>query len=396
MGRLFVDVTELASWQGKFTGVPRVMYEICSRFFNGDKTVIFVGWDSTGQRYVPIPFELIKNNKETVEPSDAPKKSRTLLGSLTAMSKRLKRHKKTAVSESNSLDISPGDSLFILCDWHGSDKAFIDEVVKLHSEGVRLLHMGYDMLPLVAPQFSGHATESLNRYAKAIYPLCHKMFSISKHTKRDIANWLKGNNLHVPNIKVIRLGDDFDFAAPKKPVEAPKDSFLLSVGTVEARKNHTLLYYAYKLARERGIELPKIVISGRRGWKTDDIYELITTDPETKDKFVFMNASDEELSWLYDNCLFTVYPSFYEGWGLPVAESVARGVPCASSNTSSMPEIAGNLIEYFSPASTDTCLELISRLMRPKELDKARKKLQSYKPTSWDDTFQSIKKGIGE
>jgi len=99
---------------------------------------------------------------------------------------------------------------------------------------------------------------------------------------------------------------------------------------------------------------------------------------------------------LYDHSLFTVYPSNYEGWGLPIAESVARGIPCIASNTSSMPEIAGDIISYFSPNSTDECLQRVVELLDDDYRDKARHRLAQYKLTSWDDTFQQVEKITGD
>jgi len=134
---------------------------------------------------------------------------------------------------------------------------------------------------------------------------------------------------------------------------------------------------------------------GRRGWKTDDIIDIMKSDPDVSDDIVFMqDASDEELSWFYRNCMFTVYPSFYEGWGLPIAESIAYGKPCISSGTSSMPEVAGALIDYFSPLSTDECLNAITKLLSKKELDSAKKRINRYKITSWDDTYDQVNNAI--
>jgi glycosyltransferase involved in cell wall biosynthesis len=207
----------------------------------------------------------------------------------------------------------------------------------------------------------------------------------------------------VPPIEVFRLGDDFTIVQPVQPQGADfaalhkHEEYLLVVGTIEARKNHTLLYYTYKLAHQRKIMLPKLVIVGRRGWLTDDIFTLMTTDPEVAEKFVFLqSANDEELAWLYKHCLFSVYPSFYEGWGLPIAESMAYGVPCLASNTSSMPEIAGDLLTYFSPYSTDGCLEAIVSLLNPKKLVEAKKRVARYKPTTWDETFEKTNEAIAK
>lgn len=377
MSRLIIDISELAAWQGRLTGVPRVMDELSRRFAAEDSTVL-VGWDSTASRYH-------QTDLPTAKPGILKKAVRKLLK-----------------SKSSPATVTPhkSDTLFVLADWHGSDPAFVDYLVDLKKAGVILAQMSYDLLPIVTPQYSGHATKSLTRYTKTIYPLCDIIFAISEHTKQDITGWLKSNKLTVPKIKVIRLGDDFKLAKPSKPTgsyfSGETKDFLLCVGTIEARKNHALLYYVYKLALQRKIELPDLVIVGRRGWKSDDIYEVMTTDPQTKNKFIILEkTSDEELSWLYRHCLFSVYPSFYEGWGLPIAESIAHGTPCVCSNTSSMPEVAGDLVSYFSPSSADECLQAITAMLKPSELNQAKQQLKAYQPTSWDETFRLIQKQIG-
>ncbi len=377
MSRLIIDISELAAWEGRLTGVPRVMNELSARFAD-QGGVRLVAWDGPGGGY---------------RTAELPGRSRP--AKAVAALKKVARKLTKSDAAPESVSPESGDTLFVLADWHGSDPAFVDYLVKLKGEGVRLAQMAYDLLPIVTPQYSGHATESLTRYTKNVYPLCDVIFAISEHTKRDVAEWLGKNKLHVPPIEVIRLGDDFKLARPAKPrADLPKD-FLLCVGTIEARKNHTLLYYTYKLAARKGIELPGLVIVGRRGWKSEDIYEIMTTDPETKDKFLILEkASDEELAWLYEHCLFSVYPSFYEGWGLPIAESIAHGTPCICSDTSSMPEIAGGLLTYFSPASTDECLQAMTAMLKPGAISKAKTKLKEYKPVSWDETFDAVRKRL--
>jgi glycosyltransferase involved in cell wall biosynthesis len=101
--------------------------------------------------------------------------------------------------------------------------------------------------------------------------------------------------------------------------------------------------------------------------------------------------SDAQLDWLYTHCMFTVYPSVYEGWGLPVAESLAYGKLCISSNTSSMPEIAGDLIEYFSPYDPAACLALLEKYLDPEVRQHKEAEIKkNYAPRSWDATFQQI------
>ncbi|PLS81050.1 glycosyltransferase family 1 protein, partial [Candidatus Saccharibacteria bacterium] len=111
------------------------------------------------------------------------------------------------------------------------------------------------------------------------------------------------------------------------------EEFIICVGTQEVRKNHALLYYAYKLGLQKQMRLPRLIIVGREGWLTDDIRRMITTDPYVGSLITPMkDVGDEELTWLYQNALFAVFPSFYEGWGLPIAEAVHHGKLVLSSN----------------------------------------------------------------
>lgn len=407
---LYIDITELESWQGKLTGVPRVMNELAMRYAD-DSSVTFVKWDGLSRRYFPTSLPSLREESAPsalpVAPSLVKRVARKIVVSnpvtlgLFQKAKHYKyRRQQSSVPMVNEPKVSlqAGDVLFVLADWHGSDRNFVDELISLHEQGVKLVQISYDLLPVVTPQYSGHSTETLKYYIENIYPLCDLIIAISEHTKRDVIQWLKGRKLTVPNIEVMRLGDDFKRSTPKKP-DVPElnkgEEFLVCVGTIEARKNHTLLYYTYKLAQQRGVTLPKLIVAGRRGWRSEDIVEIIRTDPEVKDSIILLeNRTDEELAWLYQNSRFSVYPSFYEGWGLPIAESIAYGTPCIASNTSSMPEIAGSLIDYFSPASTDECLARITDLMDNKNLDKARKKIKKYKPISWDASFVEVEKYI--
>jgi glycosyltransferase involved in cell wall biosynthesis len=418
---LIVDITELAEWQGKPTGVPRVINELAMRFAEDDGAT-FVVWDTAHRILRPIDYASAAAETGTLpreEPPSEPtpphtglvgfaarvKQRSRLLSKAVATTRRLTRTRAKpapVVETPEGLRPGPGDVLLICADWHGSDQAFVDHVEELQREGVLVAQIAYDLLPLVTPQYSGHGTESLANYVEKVYPICDVILAISEHTKRDICTWLTDHGLRVPAVAVFRLGDDFRRGESQQPTDEAflhaydaNGRFLLCVGTMEARKNHALLYYTYKLAHEQRVELPPVVVVGRRGWLTGDIYEVMTHDPQTKAKFVFLHdASDEELGWLYRHCEFSIYPSFYEGWGLPIGESLAYGVPCIASRTSSMPEVAGELIPYFSPASADECLLAITAMLRPGSIDEAKRTISRYEPARWDDTFESVRSSV--
>lgn len=429
--RIYYDVTQLAHWQGKITGIPRVMQELAVRFYQqSHKDTVFVSWVKEIQEFCAVDFETtILNRGQGIEYLDKSKtgvptgtigpaegsfarffkkgvirvaKKGLVLSSRVSprVSARVEsRAKRLRMEGYQKIEFAKGDRLFIPWgEWW--DPHFIAKLEQVHGNGAKLVQILHDMSPIVVPQFSnsGNATETYPLYCRRIFPIADLILSVSQNSKRDATNWLRANKLKVPRIEVFRLGDSIEIAKPM-PSKDPAfrtsglsgNDFIMMVGTFELKKNHMLLYYVYKLAQARGIVLPKLVIVGRRGWMTEATYELMTKDPEVKDQFVFLHdTSDEELSWLYDKCLFTVLPSLYEGWGIPIAESVARGVPCICSNTSSMVEVAEGYVSHFSPLSSDECLAAIQQLLDPAALKQARTKVARYEQFSWDASFGQV------
>lgn len=429
MAKLHYDVTQLVHWPGRITGIPRVMEELAVRYQRAYPDTVFVSWVKEIREFceVDLSASLVRrghgivylhgsetrSERATVSTERthevripttslakrAVKKSLRITARYTpkiaqavelrAQQMRMTQWKRAVMKEDDSLFVPWGE-------WW--DENFIVKLERLHEDGIHLLQVLHDMSPIVVPQFSnsGNATKTFPVYCRRILPICDIVLSVSENSRQDALQWLRANKLHVPKVEVFRLGDDIEIATSVRPDDSAvegglKDGYLLMVGTIELKKNHQLLYYVYKLAKSRSIELPPIVIAGRYGWMTEATVELMTRDPEIKDKIIFMiEPSDEELSWLYDHCLFTVLPSLYEGWGIPIAESIARGVPCLCSDTSSMTEIAEGYVKHFNPSSTDECLAGIQDWLDPKTLAVAREKVKKYKQYSWNDSFRQV------
>lgn len=441
--KCYVDVTQLVHWEGYLAGIPRVMNEISKRFISDESTeFIYVSWvkeiasfciidffstmekrgngggvdyQKINHRYQNSP-QLIAQKRDRIS-----NKRRTIKGLLRRVVKKIvlftglhntKLYKSTQsaliINESQNYKkvvFKEGDSIFISWgEWW--DDNFLRTLEDGVSEvGLNIIPIIHDVLPFtLTPQFSGHSTESLQNFCRRVVSLSSLVLCVSNSTRNDLASWYKSQKIKIPTMKVFRLGEDFDFAEAMEPKDEQfiksglkGNDYLICVGTIEAKKNHQLLYYTYKLAKARGIDLPKLVIVGRRGWKTETTIDFMTQDPEVKEKFIFLhNASDENLSWLYDHALLSVFPSFAEGWGIPIAESVSRGVPCACSNTTSMTEIAEEYVLHFTPSSTDECLNALKVVLEPKVLASLRKKCRSYKQTTWDESYRQIRKLMKE
>jgi len=418
MSKLYYDVTQLVHWQGEPTGIPRVMKELAVRFKKGEPGVKFVSWVKEPQAFCEVDLEAslgdgvvyvsdrrMHSKTGTLQPiSKRVAKKAVKLGAklLPQASVRFENHLKGAYAQSlNKVDFINGDILFVPWgEWW--DDNFIIKLKDWHNQsGLKLVQLIHDMGPMVIPQLSGAggaggSTVTFPNYCRQILPISETVLAVSQNTKKDIIAWLKQNKLKVPRIEVFREGDDVKAGASVRPTDPTaknihNKNFILTVGTVEARKNHFLLYYVYKLALARGLKLPKLVIAGRPGWGTEDIMRIMKNDPDVRGEILFLHGmSDAEISWLYDNCLFTIMPSFYEGWGIPVAESLSRGVPCLCSNTSSMVEIADGIVGYFSPVSSDECLAAITKWLKPDELKKVLEITKKYQPTTWDDSYHQV------
>src|SRR5438477_8134827 len=126
------------------------------------------------------------------------------------------------------------------------------------------------------------------------------------------------------------------------------ERYLLAVATTEPRKNLVTLLDAYvQLKNDPGASCPPLVIVGRKGWNCDDILSYMA---ELEDAIRFPGyVSDEELIALYQMATCLVFPSLYEGFGLPVLEAMAAGCPVITSTTSALPEVAGEAALLVDP-----------------------------------------------
>ena len=156
-------------------------------------------------------------------------------------------------------------------------------------------------------------------------------------------------------------------ARPKSLGNLSSQGFWLSVGTIEPRKNQRRLVEAYANYLKLGGATLPLVLAGGNGWLMDDFKAYITE--LGLDEHIIMTgyATDEELFWLYRNCYAHVYPSLFEGFGLPVLEGMQMGAPTITSNTSSIPEVAGDAAILIDPEDVNAITQALLRLSNNRE-----------------------------
>lgn len=429
---VWIDLTDIEKWTGQHGGTQRVVYGIAEEYYlkklENKLQVKFFVFDESSKRFYETSFEPIRQRVE--QAGAAPQVANTghtkkqvikqrlirytprmlrenvplkhfvkyvgnrSIANTHSVYKRIKRHKPLTAARMNEVSWDNNSTVLLLGKpWDMPD--FTPAIIRLKLKySFRLTAVIYDLvIPLYPHLHSPQLFKNYTQYMLEIARGADILLPISKSTEKDLFTFCKKLSIPKPKTRVIRLGDNLSVSEnPSAPVQDIQKEFILCVGTIEIRKNHTLLYYVYKLAAERGIRLPQLVIVGRPGWLAGDIYYLLKTDPSIGNKILVLeNVSDNGLEWLYQNCKLGVYPSFYEGWGLPVAESALHNKLVLASHASSIPEIAGDLMEYSSPYDSNEMLEKLIKCLDNNYLATKEKMLKkNFNRSEWSDTAKHI------
>ena len=175
--------------------------------------------------------------------------------------------------------------------------------------------------------------------------------------------------------------------------------FWLSVGTIEPRKNQRRLAQSYARYLKLGGVSHPLVLAGGKGWLMEDFEDYLIELGIRENVILTGYVSDDELIWLYRNCYANLYPSLFEGFGLPVIEGMQFGAATLASNTSSIPEVAGDAailldpsdIEVWAKAMLDLEKNANQRgLMKQKSLEQAEKFSWQQSANTMLETYQQV------
>ena len=269
----------------------------------------------------------------------------------------------------------------------------------MRQRGVRIGAYIYDLIPITDHQYCmRELTEAFTIAFAETARLLDFALTISAFVAKDVTEYLAAHDI-APLVTVpVPLAHELRFETETgrpKPVAANTPvartyldgvPFVLCVCTIEARKNHAYLFTIWRRMIDAGIAVPDLVFVGRPGWRVDDLMEEIEGSRFLDGRLhILYGLTDDELGDLYDRCLFTAFPSFVEGWGLPVGESLAHGKVCVASSTSSIPEVGGEHVLYVDPHDVGAGYEVISRLIQEPGLiaEKEKRLRDTFVPRTW-------------
>jgi len=213
-------------------------------------------------------------------------------------------------------------------------------------------------------------------FAENVLRRANRLIAVSENTRADAVRVL---GLDPERIEVIYSGiSDVYFGAQALPAAKP---YVLSLGTIEPRKNIDTLLDAWQGFRLRNDF--DLLIAGATGWSSEKTLERLTSRPPPGVRYLGY-VPEDELPGLTAGATAFIYPSLYEGFGFPVAQAMAAGVPVITSNTSCLPEIAGEgalLVDPRSPAEIQSALErlLTSPALQEQLRTAGRERAEQYR-----------------
>lgn len=179
---------------------------------------------------------------------------------------------------------------------------------------------------------------------------------------------------------------------PESLQKVDKDKFWLSVGTIEPRKNQLFLARAYAKYLALGGERMPLVFAGGKGWLMDDFIDELRKLGVFEDVIMTGYVTDDELVWLYRSCYVNLYPSLFEGFGLPVLEGMQYGAATMTTDNTSLPEVAGNAAKILSADDLEGWAHTMLALANsPKERDAMQKaSLEQAEKFSWSQSAKEL------
>jgi glycosyltransferase involved in cell wall biosynthesis len=429
--RIVFDLTDLLIYYSKYltvSGIQRVTERLtATAYLQGDPNTYFVAHARETSSFVQLDKSLFA---DLVKPEKRPAAISTLniiRGYLDdyRLHQRLKKYPwkllekryrrlKQRVDKAGNLyslanvtrfEFKPGDWLVL------PGAYWINNVGELyvrlrHDHGLRLCVFVYDLIPVTHPWCVGsEGTETFQREFGRIMGCCDQFVAISRHVAEEVSRYLNAYGVERRPILILPFGWDFPDHSSDHKSEAEtlaryglkRREFILVVGTLERRKNHSLIARAaYNLYPELKDKIPHIVFLGNRGFGVGFLEGELASMGYLDGRIrVLSHVNDRDLENLYAACRFTIFPSFVEGWGLPVQESLAFGRPCLASSTTSIPEAGLHLATYFDPHDLPGFQSLFTRWIDNNAHVEAAemriaKHLTTYALPRWEDSAAAV------
>jgi glycosyltransferase involved in cell wall biosynthesis len=264
--------------------------------------------------------------------------------------------------------------------------------------GAGIVFYLHDLIPLDFPEYvndgddKGHAVRvtAMANYADVV-------LVNSEYTKDRFVNYCKVHFLRLPKTLVALIGIEEKFvenASVCNEKSLINGNYFITVSTIEPRKNHMLLLQIWREMAASGMrDIPRLVIVGKRGWSNSSTFSFLDRNPQIQPYVSEMSGlSDHHLIALMKGAKAMLFPSFVEGWGMPIVEAMALGLPIVCSDIPAFVESGQNIPKYKSPINGTAWKEEIIRLNTDEGyLRECRERVAQYVFPLWSEHFSVVR-----
>jgi len=295
----------------------------------------------------------------------------------------------------DAIELQSGDSLLLL----DSGWGYVDEYPELlnaaRAAGAKVVGCIYDLIPLRYPAATALKNSApFASWFKKVLLRCDAIVCISQSVAQDLVAYLREERLAAPaNMRIgwWPLGADFRAGAERAPskaaahIAAAPTPFFMSVGTLEPRKAYPVALDAFELLWSQGCDA-RYVIVGRPGWNTQALQRRIRQHKEFGRRLFWLdNAGDADLIYLYPRARALIFPSFVEGFGMPLIEAAHYGARVIASDIPVFREVGGDSVVYFN------LLDAASLAVRIGEVSEERNEARCGLPVlRWRDSCAKL------
>ena len=278
---------------------------------------------------------------------------------------------------------------------------------KLKNHNYKIVNFIYDLIPLIHPNYLYTQTQqNFPTFLDAVFTHSDQVFFNSTSSKTDFLNLKKERKIKRDmKTDILPLGADFTSTKPNQIIKQNQNTkptqshqtlltkpYLLFVGTLEPRKQQPQVLKAFETLQKTYPNLNLIFI-GRVGWNVEPFIKTLQTHPLiNKNLHHLQNIDDHTLTMFYKNAFIVTYISDYEGYGLPIVESLSYANITITSKNSSMYEVGQDFADYILKNTQDELISMVSSYIQNPKTYKSKKEYikNHYKTPSWDDFYKKL------
>lgn len=264
---------------------------------------------------------------------------------------------------------------------------------RLQRLGVRPLFLVHDLIPITHPEFCrpGERDKHVVRMNNVLHSACG-VITNSLATLDELERYASSTGRRMPPAVAAPLAPaKLPTPSGERPVEEP---YFVMLGTIEPRKNHWMMLQIWRRLVERlGVRAPKLIVIGQRGWECENVVDLLERCEALNGAVIELKTcTDAGVATYLRHAQALIFPSFAEGYGMPLVEALSVGTPVIASDLPAFREIAGGVPDYVDPLDGSGWIRLIEAYANPASVERTAQieRMDGFVRPEWSTHFRLV------